>query len=153
MQSVNIDIIHVTKSIATEGRFAFIEKIKLFFERRIEAIAKKHCKDLDVVNLALHGILDEIETLSPEEAKKVLGQTKIVISKLIKKDEILRDVKYLDNQLLKHKFKNMLKKMYKIEATLDTIVHKDVKVLKTDKEISDGIRSMNSKHISNLLAD
>ncbi len=152
MLGSEIDIEFLTKPVTSYKVRGVRHTIVRYLEKKVDAHTRNLCKNLDVVNLALYGVLNEVKKFDDRKAIEFSSETKSVISKLIKQDTTLRKIDYFDNKLLKLKFKNTLKNMYRIEALLDSIMHKDVVVLKTNPEIIDGVTSSNSRYISRLLS-
>ncbi|MFV7235905.1 hypothetical protein [Flavobacterium sp. ZB4R12] len=144
-----LNIEHFAKPVVTETRISFVSN---FFGILFKGIKKRLYNDIDNFILAVEGFYPYSEKLELSEAAKLLERTKLVISKLNKIDEDLYKDDYLKDQILKEKYKYMLKSIYKMESILHKTIYKNSPVEKTDKTILKGISDMNKRNMSKLLS-
>ncbi|MFD2827186.1 hypothetical protein ACFSYG_11950 [Leeuwenhoekiella polynyae] len=124
----------------------FYRFLEFYYKRSLD----KWFNRIDGIILSLEGSLDHINDLTPEQAKETLLGTKDVIEDVIKLENTMA-LRYLfkNSAETKIKYKYLLKLLYKIEARCHRIVYRNAPVIKTDKDLIDGVRNMNARYLNN----
>ena len=145
-----LNIEHFAKPVVAETQLVrFVSNFLFFLHSRIK---KSLHKDVDNLILAVEGFYSHTNELSLTQADLLLKSTKRVILKLDKMDEEMQGMDYLKDEVLKEKFKYMLKSVYKMESILHKSVYKNNPTQKTSDELLNGTSTMNNLYLSKLLS-
>lgn len=135
-------------------RFGFFSGVTRFLSWLIPYLEKRLSKtlnrELNSFILGLEGAQKHLAELDENNAMLLLKDTKRIIGIIESFENELKKDNYLNDPLLKDKFKYLLSTLYKFESLLHKIAYSNAPVEKTDEQIKKGIIKTNRKNLAKL---